>query len=68
MMSNLLLWLGRVSGGLGAAVFAIALVGRVTGTWTMGGIQIGTLLQLAIAAMALACLAYCADIAERARR
>lgn len=66
-MSNLLLWTGRVAGSLGALVFVTALGARVTGIWTVGGIQIGTLLQLGTAAMVLACLAYCADIAERAR-
>lgn len=67
-MSNLLLWIGRLAGGLGAAVFAVALVARFTGTWTVASIQIGTLLQLATAAMVLACLAYCAVVAERANR
>lgn len=67
-MSNLLLWTGRLAGGVGAAVFVVALGARLTQTWTVGGTQISTLLQVATAAMVMACLAYCADIAERARR
>ena len=67
-MADLLTWIGRLAGCLGILVCAIALLARITGTWAVGGIQIGTLLQLGMAAMILACLAYCADVAERPRK
>ena len=67
-MTNLLTWTGRLAGCLGVLVCAVALLARVSGTWAIGGIQIGTLLQLGMAAMILGCLAYCADLAERPRQ
>lgn len=67
-MANLLTWIGRLSGCVGVLVCAVALGARVSGTWTLGAMQIGTLFQLGVAAMVLACLAYCAELAERPRR
>ena len=67
-MAQLLTWVGRLAGFLGVIVCAVALVARLTGTWAVGGIQIGTLLQLGLAAMILACLAYCAVLVERPQR
>lgn len=64
-MAHLLTWIGRLAGVLGVMVCAAALVARLTGSWAIGGIQIGTLFQLGIAAMILACLAYCAVLVER---
>ena len=66
-MANLLIWIGRVAGCLGVLVCAMALGGRVTGTWSVAGMQIGTLFQFGTAAMVLGCLAYCAALAERPR-
>ena len=66
-MAHLLTWIGRLAGCIGVLVCAVALLARVTHTWGVGGIQIGTLLQLGMASMILACLAYCAELAERPR-
>lgn len=66
-MAHLLTWVGRLAGCLGVLVCAVALVARLAGTWSVGGTQIGTLLQLGMAAMLVACLAYCAELAERPR-
>lgn len=66
-MENLLLWVGRLAGLIGVVLCACAFVGRLTGTWSLGGFQIGTMLQVGIAGMVLGCLAYCANLAERAR-
>jgi hypothetical protein len=67
-MANLLIWIGRVAGCLGVLVCAMALGARVTGTWSVGGMQIGTLFQFGMAAMILGGLAYCAALAERPRK
>jgi hypothetical protein len=66
-MENLLLWVGRLAGLIGVVLCAGAFIGRLTGTWNLGGFQIGTVLQAGIAGMLLGCLAYCANLAERAR-
>jgi len=66
-MAHLLTWIGRLAGCTGVLVCAVALLARVTHTWGVGGVQIGTLLQLGMASMILACLAYCAELAERPR-
>jgi len=63
-MQTLLLWIGRLAGLLGAIVCAAAAIGRVMGTWSVGGFQVGTMLQGGMAAMLLGCLAYCATLAE----
>ena len=67
-MENLLLWIGRLAGLVGILLCAAAFGVRFTGTWTLGGFQVGTILQAGMAAMILACLAYSADLAERARK
>jgi hypothetical protein len=67
-VAQLLTWIGRLSGCLGVLVCAAAVVARASGTWLVGGIQIGALFQLGMAAMILACLAYCAQLAERPRK
>ncbi|TMH28209.1 MAG: hypothetical protein E6H66_22155 [Betaproteobacteria bacterium] len=67
-MENLLLWIGRLAGVLGILVCAVAFGARLTGMWNLGGFQVGALLQSGMAAMILACLAYSADVAERARK
>jgi hypothetical protein len=67
-MARLLTWIGRTAGCLGVVVCAVALLARLTNSWAVGGIQISTLLQLGMAATILACLAYCAELAERPQR
>ncbi len=67
-MEHLLLWIGRLAGLVGILVCAVAFSARITGTWNLGGFQVGALLQAGMAAMILACLAYSADLAERARK
>lgn len=67
-MEQLLTWVGRLAGWLGVLVCAVALVARLTGSWAVGGVSIGTLFQLGMAAMILACLAYCAVLVELRER
>ncbi|MGE5116918.1 MAG: hypothetical protein ACM3N6_10560 [Betaproteobacteria bacterium] len=66
-MEQLLLWIGRLAGWIGVLVVAAAVAARLTGTWVLGGYSVGTMLQGGMAAMLLACLAYCASLAERSR-
>jgi hypothetical protein len=66
-MDSLLLWVGRLAGIGGFALCAIAIVVRLSGSWTVGTFQVGTMLQAGIAGMVLGCLAYCATLAERTR-
>ena len=64
-MSNLLLWIGRLAGLVGLAAVGCAVMLRVTGTWHLGGLQIGTLMNTGVAAMVFGTWAYAASIAER---
>lgn len=66
-MDSLLLWIGRVAGWVGVLTAAVASAARLTGTWTLGGLSVGTVLQAGMASMLLGCLAYCASLAERSR-
>jgi hypothetical protein len=63
-----LLWLGRVAGIGGAAVCAVAIALRVAGYWHVATFAVGTLLQVGMAGMLLACLAYVAAMAARPTR
>jgi hypothetical protein len=67
-MKTVLLLVGRLSGLAGVILCAAAFVGRLTGTWMLGGFQVGTVLQAGMAAMLLGCLAYCAHLAEHPGR
>jgi hypothetical protein len=66
-MINLLLWIGRIAGLLGIVAAGTAVLVRASGAWHVGGLQIGTLLQAGIAALACGAWAYAAAIAERPR-
>jgi hypothetical protein len=65
-MNNLLRWTGRSAGVIGVLLCAVSFVARVAGVWTIGGFQIGTVLQAGTAAMILGCLAYLAILVEGA--
>jgi len=43
----------------------LAVAGRLSGAYWLGGFQIGTLLQAGMAAMLAACLAYLVALAEQ---
>jgi len=64
-VQKLLLWVGRIGGGVGVIVCAIAILMRMRGVYNFAGFQIGTLLLGGVAAMVLGCLGYVAAIAER---
>jgi hypothetical protein len=64
-MNSLLMWTGRVAGLVGAITACVAVLMRAAGTWHLGSLQIGTVLQAGLTAMVLATLAYVAAMAER---
>jgi hypothetical protein len=66
-MTTLLLWLGRLAGLLGIAASGVAVALRLSGVWHIGSLQLGTLLQAGIAALACGAWAYAASMAERPR-
>ncbi|HUG78450.1 MAG TPA: hypothetical protein VML57_13300 [Burkholderiales bacterium] len=66
-MHTLLIWIARAAGIIGVAAMAIAAAARLSGAYWLGGFQTGTILQAGMAATLLACLAYVAALAERAR-
>jgi hypothetical protein len=66
-MAELLIWIGRTAGVAGAALCAIAVVARLSGAFWLGGFQVGTLLQVGIAAMVFGCVAFLVAITEQLR-
>jgi hypothetical protein len=48
-------------------VFLTAVVVRMTGRFFLAGVQVGTLLQVSIAAMILACFCFLLVLTERSR-
>jgi hypothetical protein len=66
-MNGLLIWIGRIAGLLGIGAVACAVALRALGTWHLGNLQLGTLMNAGVAAMVLGAWAYVASIAERDR-
>jgi hypothetical protein len=64
-VEKLLRWIGRLAGLAGVLIFLGAILARLTGSYHVGGFQVGTLLQAGIAVMLVACLSYLALLAER---
>lgn len=48
-------WAGRIVGIVGLLLCALAVLARLTGHYTLGGFQAGTILVAGIAALAAAC-------------
>jgi len=57
-MNDVLLWLGRLAGVVGALLCVAAIAIRVGGQYWMGGYQVGTLLLAGSAAMVGGCLCF----------
>jgi len=66
-MEKVFLWTGRAAGIIGVVLCAVAVLTRLGGAFWLGGFQVGTLLQVGMAAMLLGCLALLASITERLR-
>ena len=64
-MSAILVWIGRVAGVIGVLVCALGAIARVTGHYTVGNYQAGTLLLAGIASMVAGCLALLWAITSR---
>jgi hypothetical protein len=64
-MENLMIWLGRITGIVGALFSAIAVVARLGGNHRLGGFETITLLQAGGIAMTFACLCFLAVISQR---
>jgi hypothetical protein len=64
-MNQLLIWIGRLAGLIGVGTASCAVVVRASGSYHLGSMQVGTLLNAGVAAMILGALAYAAAIAER---
>ncbi len=65
-METLLVWIGRLAGAVGVLVGAVAAAVRVTGSYWLGGFQLGTLLLGGMAAMMVGCLCFLAVLVNRA--
>jgi hypothetical protein len=64
-MGDLLLWVGRLAGGAGAVLAAVAFTARLSSTWLVANIQVGTMLHASTSLMVLGALSYVAWMAER---
>ena len=64
-MDGVLMVTGRVFGVVGLVICAVAIVGRLSGAYWLGGFQIGTLFQAGIAAMTAGCLCFLWVLAAR---
>ena len=65
-MQVLLIWAARIAAVAGVALMATAVMARVSGVYSLGSFQSGTILQAGMAAVLLACLGYLTTLAERA--
>lgn len=63
-MDMLLLWVARIAGVVGVALYVTAFATRASGLHWVGGMQAGTLLNLGAATMVLGCLCYLARLVE----
>jgi hypothetical protein len=57
---------GRLSGFVGILVFLVASIWRLTGRYFLSTFQVGTLLQVSIAAMILGC--FCLLLVQTGRK
>ena len=64
-MHKLLLSIGRLAGVVGVLVAALAGTVRLTGSYELGGFEVGTLLIAGIAAMVFACLCFLVVLTNR---
>lgn len=66
-MNNLILWMGRIAGVSGVLLCAAAAIMHLSGIFWFGGFQLGTLLQMGMAAMIAGCLCFLAVLTERSK-
>jgi hypothetical protein len=63
-LNNLLRWTGRSAGVAGVLLCLVSFIARAAGVWTIGGFQVGSVLQAGMAGMILGCLAYLAVLVD----
>lgn len=66
-MQALLIWPARIAALGGVAMIAVAFIARLSGVYSLGGINTGTVLQGGMAVVLLACLGYLIALAEGRR-
>ena len=64
-MSNMLLWIGRAAGVGGVLLCTLAGLVRISGQYSVGIFQVGTLLLVGIAVMIVGCLSFLAVLTAR---
>jgi hypothetical protein len=64
-MEDMMVWIGRIAGAGGALIWVIAAAVRLSGRYFFSGFQVGTLLQVGIAAMILGCFCFLAALTAR---
>ncbi len=57
-MKTVLRWIGRLAGLAGIIACAVSLALRLSGTYWLADVPVGTLYQAGVGAMVAACLAY----------
>lgn len=67
-MQSILIWLGRVAGIVGALVCLAGGLARLSGSYWLGGFQVGTLLLAGTALMAFACFCFLALLVNQTGR
>lgn len=67
-MENVLLWVGRIAALAGVLICGWAVYGRLSGSYYLGGFQVGTLLQAGMAALLVACVCFLMALTGRPRR
>lgn len=63
-MKTVLLWIGRLAGLTGVIASVLSLALRLSGTYWLADIPVGTLFQAGVGAMVAACLAYLVQLVE----
>ena len=66
-MNSALVLLGRAVGAIGVAICVLAAIARITGHYTLGSYQAGTLLLAGTASMVAGCLALLWAMSSRDR-
>ena len=61
-------WIARLAGVAGVLAMAVAVLARLAGAYHLGSFQVGTILQIGMAATLVACLAYLVALVEGAGR
>jgi hypothetical protein len=66
-MNGALVRIGRAAGAIGMAICALGAIARVSGHYTLGSYQAGTLLLAGVAAMVAGCFALLWALTSRNR-